>query len=952
MKNKTIVLVLMILCFGFNAKAEDVLLTFSNRTASCAASAVTVTSSKPSVTAELVSYKKKDVEAVLANIVKNASKDSLLDIGQTNVQGNCILTFKVNGLKNRRIKKIAYVYDFCSTLGALTERSNLSFRFSCAKGMTLEDQQPFGDELSEANLMQQTKYNTHTNSFYVITPSPETTDEMYFSLIIYNVKHLSTNFLISNVTLELLDEIAAEKQPRFTFGCVSDIHNQEIMLYPESHAMSDFVLRRSLLKTAAAMHYEENLDLLVDGGDNNTGIVVPEEFYAYVQDSVAKVLRSAFPDGVKKCPVLYVTGNHDYEIASPSDLKPDDKTTAWVPKAYDPASYYNTTMRQDVGTLEEGEYFYENAPNGPNGTMPVLAAYHYVLGDLDFIVLNCGKYYFQNAWWYYYSKESVEWVARKLEEIDPTHEKTVFLLTHMLFSDSNSISNSNKGMQDGEEGSATLLKNILIQYPNLVMLYGHDHGKDTAYLRANTSQRSTLYDTKGSPMSTVDPTHVNGTERSDYDGTWDGNESTFCSAFMGSMRFYENSIEYSDQKTDRVIIQGLVVKVYDDRIVMQNKNYGQYGTFEDITINKELIPYTTFREVKDATFQGQPSDVFRPYSVVPLTSVVQDTIRTVTLRFASPIAKYGEKGNLVTLTLKMGNGTTEERVCSVSKTDEYTLVFTFNDPVTTTISRGMTIVVPEGVATSQYGCWNPELNYTYQIRTTEAQPLGAIVKTTTAIATGKAYLLYNEHYTAYAWYDATKSSSKIWLAECTGDADHAVYNESYSDKLDPTDPNTSWLYVKYKAPGTNATKFYLWNIGNRRFLVVGENSGTRQCRLSETPVPLKVTSGLYFRTGTGDKDYMCCSPQLDYPVNVWTNSDAGAKWQMIENPNVEGNLDEAIAVLERYTGIEEIVVEETPQKDDFIYDLSGRRLGKSDAVGMRGNLPKGIYIKNGRKFIR
>lgn len=122
-------------------------------------------------------------------------------------------------------------------------------------------------------------------------------------------------------------------------------------------------------------------------------------------------------------------------------------------------------------------------------------------------MLNCGLYFFKNAWDYTYSLGSVQWVADKLAELyasDPN--KTVFFLLHVPFSDSNSISAANKGMKSGE--STRLLKATLAKYPNLVMIYGHDHGTDSAFIRKRTSQRVTRYDVGGMVISSFDDTHV------------------------------------------------------------------------------------------------------------------------------------------------------------------------------------------------------------------------------------------------------------------------------------------------------------------------------------------------------------------------------------------------------------------------------------------------------------
>ena len=161
-----------------------------------------------------------------------------------------------------------------------------------------------------------------------------------------------------------------------------------------------------------------------------------------------------------------------------------------------------------MGKLPDDDLFYEDTDNGSLGTQTLLAAYHYRLYGLDFIVLNCGKNFWKSAWDYTYSPESAKWVKKKLDEIyanDP--DRTVFFCIHIPFPDSNSL-NSGKGMNTGP--AYTTLKNALCEHPNLIMLYGHDHGKDGAYTREKTSQRVTRYDKKGNVISTTDLAHVDG----------------------------------------------------------------------------------------------------------------------------------------------------------------------------------------------------------------------------------------------------------------------------------------------------------------------------------------------------------------------------------------------------------------------------------------------------------
>ena len=75
---------------------------------------------------------------------------------------------------------------------------------------------------------------------------------------------------------------------------------------------------------------------------------------------------------------------------------------------------------------------------------------------------------------------------------------------------------------------------------------------------------------------------------------------SFFSAYMGSMRYYYNTIDPGDMPTETPnIVQALMVYVYKDRVELHMKNYNKYGTINGITVNKYLTPYISYRKVED-----------------------------------------------------------------------------------------------------------------------------------------------------------------------------------------------------------------------------------------------------------------------------------------------------------------------------------------------------------------
>lgn len=77
-------------------------------------------------------------------------------------------------------------------------------------------------------------------------------------------------------------------------------------------------------------------------------------------------------------------------------------------------------------------------------------------------------------------------------------------------------------------------------------------------------------------------------------------DNSFFSAFMGSMRYYYNTIDPGDMPVETPnIVQALLVYVYKDRVELHMKNYNKYGTINGITVNRYLVPYISYREVAD-----------------------------------------------------------------------------------------------------------------------------------------------------------------------------------------------------------------------------------------------------------------------------------------------------------------------------------------------------------------
>ncbi|MBR1593915.1 MAG: metallophosphoesterase [Alloprevotella sp.] len=411
--------------------------------------------------------------------------------------------------------------------------------------------------------------------------------KLYYSLL------LAVLFFAAGTTLNA--QGLADDKPVMSIGCLSDLHN-ELGLISSSN-VNNVKLRGTIVNTVNKMREEEDIDLIVLGGDYTSDVTIPEANWERIRDLMHDALRSAFHPEREKKPVIYVTGNHDYEVANFDNL----------PKPYNAARYYDFIMKDDIGELTEKDAFYEEADNGSLGKENLLAAFHYEINGFDFIALNCGKFFFASAWDYSYSLASVEWVGQKLAELyEKSPNRTVFFLLHVPFQDSNSISNINKGMggRGSAEGvqSAKRLKEILAQYPNVIMLYGHDHGSDNAYIRSKTSQRVTRYNSFGNVIATTDETHVDEI----IEGQEGGGEEEVYTPEAGSVKGYfksysgdgymnylstSDNLQCGTAKTEATIAASTSMK--DRYTILLNGGYTHLGSTAHFTGNTAITMYSS-----------------------------------------------------------------------------------------------------------------------------------------------------------------------------------------------------------------------------------------------------------------------------------------------------------------------------------------------------------------------
>ena len=115
-------------------------------------------------------------------------------------------------------------------------------------------------------------------------------------------------------TLWAQSEGGSEK-PLVTIACLSDVHAMNSMLTPSSGSILDISVRSSFIQTLRQMKEQEDIDIIVLGGDCQSDKTIAEANSMQVRRVINEKTRNVFA-GEKRKNVLWVTGNHDYEVAN------------------------------------------------------------------------------------------------------------------------------------------------------------------------------------------------------------------------------------------------------------------------------------------------------------------------------------------------------------------------------------------------------------------------------------------------------------------------------------------------------------------------------------------------------------------------------------------------------------------------------------------------------------
>ena len=362
-----------------------------------------------------------------------------------------------------------------------------------------------------------------------------------------------------------------------TAFCFTDIHNQQSMLdYPTT-------LRKSLLQAnELAISEFGKADIALVGGDNisdypywNKSCALPKKNFLDLKHKLHKCVAENVKDGK----VLYIAGNNDMILG---DIGTEEN------EPYNTTDFYDL-MDGAFGQLPEQERFDIISKEKPNDRY--LGAFHYVVNGIDFIGVNIDPNTAFNSHEGYYSDETLIWVKRKLDEIDPTGLKPIFVVGHL-----SAIYYYNDGALEETmpEGNHISFYDVFKGHQNVFYLYGHVHGERACY--KDYSSGAVLHiNNNGMPLEA----NLNEVDSQ-------GKEYAYSFVHMGGLRpfgeqYFENDavVGYGGGKELRsfphtatpTLAQFLVFEVYCDRVVFYIRNTGTYKGYDKKDKLKEYIVY-------------------------------------------------------------------------------------------------------------------------------------------------------------------------------------------------------------------------------------------------------------------------------------------------------------------------------------------------------------------------
>lgn len=372
---------------------------------------------------------------------------------------------------------------------------------------------------------------------------------------------------------------------KLTAVCFSDIHNCFTMLEPP------YVVRQTVTLAADVLKKEGfKADVVLVGGDTQSDYPhwdqsgwLPYEYFLGAREATDKVLASLAEGGK----VAYVAGNHDYGQGEASTDGPGKNGS------YNSGDYYFTgPMNKTLGELSPEDMLVKISEHTGE---KYLLAYRYNVNGVDIFGMSPDPDMIWYSQGYGMSDEILAWVDKRLAEVDPEGVKPVIVICHYQIA-----TRANRELS--YYGSYTpKAVDIFKKHKNLLYLYGHVHSPAFMCCEA-TSEMVIHFDNDGNvaPMTL--------TEESSHEVFPDDSKRSFGTVIMGEFRidgdkdlfeddgafgyggFKDKERKFLTTGTPK-LAQGLVLRVYDDKMELEIRNFGTYPGYET---EHKLKPYTIY----------------------------------------------------------------------------------------------------------------------------------------------------------------------------------------------------------------------------------------------------------------------------------------------------------------------------------------------------------------------
>ncbi len=368
--------------------------------------------------------------------------------------------------------------------------------------------------------------------------------------------------------------------PILTAGTYADVHIDYGL------QMQAPYIRKSIYTVARRYRQKYDLDAIIMCGDNISDNATPETqtgasqgFWPYKrwQRSRARLdeaLRKSFRTPEKSENILYLTGNHDYQVG---DRQPEGLT-------------YNSAYYTDLLPKNITHALYQTMPvdQGPSEN---LLCYQYRIKNVHFLVLNEPAFPFTPKGRYPsrgdpgHSLEQAVWLEERLNAIEAElgDKAVIFVSSHFPFTRDSFYTTYGACHPNGE--AFYKMMKAMLRFPNLFYIYGHVHCADFWVTLTHSAET----------VDSVSPIEMNLVDNGEYLNlvTPENSERSkfrsdvilsngFHHVFGGSLSFCGNRYFSNDGKhlpagltaDDVPFLQVMVAEVYDDRVVLTMENFG------------------------------------------------------------------------------------------------------------------------------------------------------------------------------------------------------------------------------------------------------------------------------------------------------------------------------------------------------------------------------------------